>query len=162
MFADGDSLAVGTAPYLPAALPGWRFKTSAAVSRHASEGARILRRRPRLARYIAVSLGTNDDPRFTAGFRDAVRDVMAAAGKRRCVVWANIVRPPVAGTSYAGYNRVLREERDKRSNLKIVNWKAMVARHPEWLAADGVHVNAAGYRARARGYARALRRCPAT
>jgi lysophospholipase L1-like esterase len=36
----------------------------------------------------------------------------------------------------------------------------MVRRHPEWLAHDGVHVSAAGYRARAKAVARAVAQCP--
>lgn len=159
LFVNGDSLAVGTEPYMPEALPGWRFRTSAAISRHAYEGDDILRSRPRLARHVAVSLGTNDDPRQTGAFRDAIEDVMDVVGERRCVVWANIVRPPVAGASYAGYNRVLREARDDHPNLRIVDWKRLTDSHPEWLAGDGVHVSAAGYRGRALAYGRAVKRC---
>ena len=58
---------------------------------------------------------------------------MAAAGPRRCVVWANIVRPPVAGASYAGYNRVLAEESKPRSNLRVVDWARMARQNPGWL-----------------------------
>jgi lysophospholipase L1-like esterase len=35
----------------------------------------------------------------------------------------------------------------------------MIERHPEWLADDGVHVSAAGYKARARAVARHVKRC---
>jgi lysophospholipase L1-like esterase len=35
----------------------------------------------------------------------------------------------------------------------------MVNRHPEWLAGDGVHVNATGYQARAKAYAEKIRAC---
>ena len=41
-----------------------------------------------------MSLGTNDDPRDVDGFRAAIDEVMEVAGSGRCVVWANIVRPP--------------------------------------------------------------------
>jgi lysophospholipase L1-like esterase len=85
--------------------------------------------------------------------------VMDAAGPRRCVVWANIVRPPVAGTSYAGYNRALAEESRSREKLHLVDWVRMVRGNPHWLAEDGVHVTAEGYQARARAIARAVRRC---
>ena len=159
LFVNGDSLAVGAKPYLPDALPGWGIRTSAVVSRHAADGPAVLSAQARLPRFIAVSLGTNDDPRFTDAFREAIDETMTTAGDR-CVVWANIVRPPVAGASYDGYNRVLREEARERDNLKIVDWKGMVGRHPEWLGEDGVHVSAAGYRARARAYARKIRACP--
>jgi lysophospholipase L1-like esterase len=75
------------------------------------------------------------------------------------VVWANVVRPPVAGAGYAGYNRALARESKPRENLRIVNWARMVREHPYWLAGDGVHVNAEGYQVRARAVARSVRRC---
>ena len=160
LLVNGDSLAEGTRPYIPRELPEWQVRQSTEVSRHASEGADVMRRYGRrLPRVIHVSLGTNDDPSQTGAFRAAVREVMDVAGERRCVVWANIVRPPYGGVSYRGYNRVLAREDERRDNLRVVNWVRMVRRHPEWLADDGVHVSAAGYRARARAVARAVRLC---
>ena len=108
---NGDSLAEGTRPYIPVELPRWRVKQSTSVSRHAYEGDDVMRRLgSRLPRVIHVSLGTNDDPGDVDGFRDAIADVMKVAGGSRCVVWANIVRPPYRGVSYRGLNRALAEE----------------------------------------------------
>jgi hypothetical protein len=137
LFVDGDSLAVGTQPYFPEVLPGWDIRTSA-----------------------AVSLGTNDDPRNTGAFRSAIRDVMAVAGPSRCVVWATIQRPPVAGAPYTAYNAILRAEGRRRPNLKVVRWRRLARAHPEWLGPDRVHVDGVGYRARARAYADQIRHCP--
>jgi hypothetical protein len=160
LLVNGDSLAVGTAPYIPRALRRWRVTQSTAISRHAFEGASVMRAYGRrLPRVIHVSLGTNDDPRNLSGFRAAIREVMAVAGPRRCVVWANLVRPPVAGASYAGYNRVLAQESRPRKNLRVVDWARMVRENPHWLAGDGVHVSATGYQYRARRVARSVRRC---
>jgi hypothetical protein len=160
LFVNGDSLAVGTQPYLPSALPGWTIRTSAEVSRHAFQGPGVLRAAGPLPNVIAVSLGTNDDPRQVSGFRRAVRATMAVAGPSRCVVWATILRPRVAGASYTGYNRALKAEARARPNLKVVRWRKLVHRHPEWLADDGVHVDGVGYLARARAFARKIQRCP--
>jgi lysophospholipase L1-like esterase len=160
LLVNGDSLAVGTKRYIPRELEGWRIRQSTAVSRHAYQGADVMRSYgASLPRVIHVSLGTNDDPNQVPGFRAAVDEVMEVAGEERCVVWANIVRPPVAGKSYAGYNRALARESLERDNLRIVNWARMVRRHPEWLSDDGVHVSAEGYRARAKAVARRVRRC---
>lgn len=160
LLVNGDSLAEGTRPYVPEELPDWRVRQSTKVSRHAAEGAGVMRRYgSSLARVIHVSLGTNDDPSQTNAFRSAVGDVMDVAGEGRCVVWANIVRPPYRGVSYRGYNRVLAREDERRDNLMVLNWVRMVRRHPEWLAEDGVHVSATGYAARARAVARLVRRC---
>jgi hypothetical protein len=156
----GDSLAEGTRPYIPKELPGWRIKQSAKVSRHASDGDDVMRRYgDSLPRVIHASLGTNDDPRDVDGFRSAVRAVMKVAGAGRCVVWANIVRPPYGGVSYRGYNRVLADEDESRDNLLVLNWVRMIRRHRDWLADDGVHVSAEAYAARARAVGRLVRRC---
>jgi hypothetical protein len=160
LLVNGDSLAVGTAPYLPRALRRWRVIQSTAISRHAFEGPAVMRAFGRsLPRVIHISLGTNDDPRQVSTFRSAIRSVMQVAGPRRCVVWANIVRPPVAGASYAGFNRALAEESRPRENLRVVNWARMVRQNPGWLAADGVHVTASAYQIRASAVARSVRRC---
>ena len=158
VFVDGDSLAVGTRPYLDDELPAWTVRTSATVSRHADEGAAVLRAAGRLPKVIAVSLGTNDDPRSVAAFESAIESLVRAAGAR-CVVWATIRRPPVAGASYLGYNEALRQQARARDGFKVVQWKKLVGEHPEWLAEDGVHVNAAGYQARAAAYAEKIREC---
>ena len=160
LLVNGDSLAVGTQPYLPRALRRWRVIQSVSISRHAPEGASVLRAHGRgLPRVIHMSLGTNDDPRALSSFRASIRAVMRVAGPRRCVVWANVVRPPVAGASYAGYNRVLAQESRRRKNLRVVNWARIVRRNRGWLAGDGVHVSATGYQYRASRVATAVRRC---
>jgi lysophospholipase L1-like esterase len=160
LLVNGDSLAVGTKPYLPRELRGWKVTQSASVSRHASEGADVLRAYgSSLPRVIHVSLGTNDDPNQLDAFRAAIRAVMDVVGPRRCVVWTNIVRPAVAGASYAGYNRALARESEPLENLRVVNWVRMVRENPQWVVGDGVHVNAEGYRARAKAISRSVRRC---
>ena len=160
LFVDGDSLAVGTKPYLPHELRGWKVTQSASVSRHAADGADVLRGYgSSLPRVIHVSLGTNDDPNQVDAFRSAIRAVMDVVGPHRCVVWTNIVRPAVAGASYAGYNRALTRESHLRDNLRVVNWVRMVRENPQWVVGDGVHVNADGYRARAKAIANSVRRC---
>ena len=161
LFVNGDSLAVGTQPYFPGALPGWSIKTSATISRHAYEGAGVLRAQGgSLARVIFVSLGTNDDPRNVSSFRSSVRAIMAAAGPSRCVVWSTIVRPPVAGASYAGYNRILKAEAKARPNLRVFRWRALLSQHLDWLGPDGVHVTGVGYQVRAREIAKKIAACP--
>jgi lysophospholipase L1-like esterase len=160
LLVNGDSLAEGTKSYIPRELPEWRVTQSTSVSRHASEGDDVMRRYgSRLPAVIHVSLGTNDDPGDVDGFRDAIASVMKTAGKSRCVVWANVVRPPYRGVSYRGYNRALADESSRRDNLRVLNWVRMVRRHPDWLADDGVHVSAAGYRARAKAVASAVGGC---
>lgn len=160
VYVDGDSLAEGTAPYLPSLLPHWSLRQSYAVSRHVAEGVALLRAEaPRLEQVVVISLGTNDDPRQVSEFKTGLRQILAIAGPARCVVWTNIVRPPAAGASYDGYNRALAAAAATHRNLLIVDWHALVAGHPVWLRADGVHATAAGYKARATAIAAAVEKC---
>lgn len=160
-FVVGDSLAVGTKPYLVRALRGWRVGHSVSISKHAPEGASELGRRGArgLPPVVVASLGTNDDPGAVSSFDHSVRVALRAVGKRGCVVWPNIVRPPVGGRTYAGYNSVLRRLAGKRRNLVVFNWARMAGRNRQWFGDDGVHPTGVGYSARARGIANGVREC---
>lgn len=159
----GDSLSVGTAPYLRRQLPGYRIERIHDVGLHADDAAELVRAvGSQLPPVLVVSAGTNDDPRIVSAFSRAISGVLAAAGRKRCVVWPTIARPPAAGSTYGGLNRALDRADRRHANLVLVDWVGMVRRHPGWLSKDGVHVSAAGYRARARAIAVAVkRRCPA-
>lgn len=159
VFAIGDSLGEGTQPYLPGALPGWKVSQSVAVSRFLDDGVAIIRRRGSLPGAVVFALGTNNDSHQASVFRSSVESVLGIAGKTRCVVVPNIVRPPVGGASYAGFNQALAELSEHHSNLRVVDWAGLVAANRGWLASDGVHVNATGYMARARAIAKQVERC---
>jgi hypothetical protein len=160
LFVVGDSLAVGTRPYLPRFLHGWRIRSSVSISKHAPEGASELARRGHsLPPVVVASLGTNDDPRATGSFEASVRKSLRSVGKRGCIVWPNIVRPSVAGATYAGYNHVLDRIARRNDHLRVVDWAAMAAHNRGWFGSDGVHPNATGYIARARAVAKQVRRC---
>ncbi len=159
VFAVGDSLGEGTQPYLSGALPGWSVSQSVSVSRFLPQGVSIVRNRGGLPAVIVFALGTNDDPHNVSGFRGAVESVLGIAGKTRCVVVPNIVRPAVGGASYAGFNSALHELSEHHDNLRVVDWVSLVNANRGWLAGDGVHVTATGYRARARAIAEQVERC---
>jgi hypothetical protein len=156
----GDSLAVGMADALRAALPGWRVTIDAKTSRPLGEGMRILGAQPRAPAIVAFSLFTNDDPRSIDALAAAVRATALRPGG--CAVWATIAAPPVKGIDYGNANQLLRglaSEPDLALSLQIVDWGAEVAGSPSLLAGDGVHATPAGYRARAELYAAAIRAC---
>jgi lysophospholipase L1-like esterase len=158
----GDSLSVGAAPYLESALSGYRIRTSHRVGLLSGEVARrVVRSRASLPPVLVVSAGTNDHPTEVPDFARAVSTVLGAAGRRRCVVWPTIVRPPVGGTTYAGLNAALGRAARRNGRLVLVDWVGLVQKNPRLLRADGVHATAAGYRARAAAIARAVTtRCP--
>jgi len=85
--------------------------------------------------------------------------VLDAAGPSRCVVWSNIVRPPYAGVSYAGYNRVLERLSYSRPNLTVVDWAGITQGQSGLLGSDGIHASAEGDAVRAQAIASAIRSC---
>jgi lysophospholipase L1-like esterase len=156
----GDSLSVGTEPYLRKRLQGFTIVEFHDVGLHAYDAAAlVVARRASLPSVLVVSAGTNDDPRIVSTFVRSVSRVLAAAGSERCVVWPSIVRPPAVGATYDGLNRALARADSGHANLVVVDWVRMVRTHPGWLGADGVHVTRAGYRARAAAIAAAVTRC---
>ena len=156
----GDSLGVGTEPFLPWLLRGRQVWQQVTVSRSTSNGLALLRERARsLPPIIVVSLGTNDGP-APAPFRALVERVLATAGPRRCVVWPTIVRPGrIGGYSWSALNQVLARAAARHPNLRLVHWATLANAHPSWLAPDGVHTTVRGYRARAAAIAAAVRTC---
>ena len=154
----GDSLAVGMADALRAALPGWRVRIDGKISRPLAVGMQLLAQEPDVPAIVAFSLFTNDDPGATGALEQAVRATASRPGG--CAVWATIVRPPYNGVSYAAANRVLeRLGGDLRLGLQLVDWAGMVAQSPSLVAGDGVHATPAGYVARGQAYAAAIRAC---
>lgn len=161
MFDVGDSLSVGTDPYLREKLRGYRIERLYDIGLHAADAAAIVSRARRsLPPVLVVSAGTNDDPRIVSAFVRAISTIVKAAGPGRCVVWPTIARPPAVGASYDGFNRALARAASRHANLVLVDWVGMLRRHPGWSVGDGVHVSAAGYRARAAAIADAVKtRC---
>lgn len=160
VFVVGDSLGVGTEPFLPKKLKDWKVSQSVKVGRHGFEAISILRNRGSLPGAIVMSIGGNDDPNNVNGFRSIVAKTMQIAGPTRCVVWPNhYATKPVNGGNFDGYNRVLEEFEKKYRNFQIMNWAKIARAHPGWMAGDGIHVNATGYEARAAAIAETVRSC---
>lgn len=156
----GDSLTVGTRPYMRQFLRGWRIRQEVAISTQVGEGPGILRRYGRrLPRVVFVNLGTNGGPGDSRAMLSSIRRTMRIAGPRRCVVWASIVRPPVAGRGYHRLNAIIAAQARRRRNLILFRWMRLARRHPGWFGPDHVHITASGYRVRARAMATDIRHC---
>ena len=157
VFLVGDSLNVGIEPYLARSLPGWQLRTDDVPGRATAEGIEAMRAAgTSLAPRLLVSLGTNDTTTPPETFRAEVREALALAGRDRCVVWFMIFRGGVPSTAL---NDVLREEARRSDTLRLVDWPALVRKHPDWLGDDGIHGTASGYAGRAEEAAKALRAC---
>ncbi len=160
VYVDGDSIAYGTDIFLPRYLRGWAIRSAVDVSRHTYQGAtaiEALEQEHALPYVVLVNLGTNDDPRAVHQFRSWVLRVVRAAGPERCVVWATIVRPPYAGVSYDGLNRVLFGTAARNRSFHVFDWRGLARAHPGWFGSDGVHPSMQGYRVRAQRLATFVR-----
>lgn len=141
----GDSLAVGTMPYLDGMLADFNITWDAVGGRTTPGGLQALREALREVepRVVVSILGANDGPdphRFTQRMRKMLRDLAPDT----CVVWSTIIRPPRKGR-YDGLNRALRAEAARDHRLIVINWDRAVKRGTVHLR-DGLHADAAGYR----------------
>ena len=154
----GDSLNVGTDPYLREALPHWDIDAHDRIGRSTEEGLDVLReQRSSLARVVVVSLGTNDAEGTEDRFRELVGEAVALVGPNRCLVWATIVDD---GAERTGFDDVLRDVADANTNVRLVDWASLVAENENLLAGDLVHGTPVGYARRAEATVDALRTCP--
>jgi lysophospholipase L1-like esterase len=143
----GDSLAVGTEPFLGAMITDREVTFDARAGRTTPQGMRALRGDLRrfAPQTIVISLGTNDGS--DAGvFADRVRRTLRAMPAYACVVWPTIIRPRRKG-DYHGLNRVLRLAARHDRRLTVISWDRMVSKGTVELP-DGVHPDADGYRFR--------------
>jgi len=159
LYVQGDSLMVGTDPYLRGLLPSWSVVDSVKVGRSLPQGVRLLRQvANKLPPVVIIGLGTNDDANYPSAFESGARAVMGIAGPRRCVVWVDVYRP-LPGDHYDRFNKILTGLQSAYRNLLVAKWSSLAARHPEWFSGDRVHPGPAGYTARARMVAETMSQC---
>ena len=144
----GDSLGVGTTPYLRGLLPGTPVRADNRVGRPSGEAVGVLARLIRPSDTVIVfDAGTNDDTRATAAYAARLRAVRHLAGSR-CVVLATLNRPPLNGVGPGRLNAVISGFSYQDPNVEVADWAAAVNRRI--LARDGVHATGRGYALRAR------------
>jgi hypothetical protein len=148
----GDSLEVGSAPHLRAALGGTGVEIDAERGRTSSEGLGVLADRLRPEHEVVVfPLGTNDlsADAFAASLASAAQ---LAGG--RCMVVATIVRrrPPASEL-----NRVVASFA-ATGQVQVADWRA-ASSAPGVLGRDGTHATGAGYALRASLLAEAVQGC---
>ena len=155
----GDSLNVGTDPYLREDLNGWKDRCTRPCRSHDGRGGRGAPHlwASALAPVVVVSLGTNDADGSEDEFRALVADVLRLVGPGRCVVWATIVRD---GKPRDGFNDVLEEAAAAHPQLRLLDWATLVDQDESLLAGDLVHGTPDGYERRAEETARIVRTCP--
>lgn len=157
----GDSLAVGTKPFLGPMLSDYNLISDVRNGITTPQGMRLLRiSLNRVSpKIVIVSLGTNDggDPRR---FADRLRRTLSYVPLDTCVIWSTIIRPRRKGP-YRPLNRVLHRYKKLDPRLVVVDWEHAVT-FGTVLLPDGLHADAEGYRHRSLMIAHAVNnRCPA-
>ena len=152
----GDSLAVGTEPFLPQALGVSDIVSDVKNGITTPQGMRLLRMSLRTVtpRTAVFQLGTNvgGDPQR---FENRVLRTLALLPLDTCVVWSTIIRPPRKG-EYRGLNRVLHRLKKVEPRLVVVDWEHAVTGGAVFLP-DGLHADPEGYRYRSAMIADAVR-----
>jgi lysophospholipase L1-like esterase len=155
----GDSLQVGTGPYLEQALGSMSVESDDRQSRRSDEGLQTLRARLRPEHSVVVfDLGTNDDPSNPDAFYANLQAARAAAGDR-CLVVATVLRPPYNGFSVEGMNAAVERFALDNPGVQLVDWYGVATSTPGILYDDGVHARPEGYALRGRLVADAVRSC---
>lgn len=142
----GDSLGVGTAPYLKKLLGD--MDADVEEGRSSANGIQALRDRIGQGNYqnIVLDLGTNDTT--ARSLRTSVREALALAPG------AQIYLPTLNGPyATSRKNQILRQIAAANPNVHLIPW---ASRAQGLLAGDGIHATGEGYRARARLIARQL------
>jgi lysophospholipase L1-like esterase len=155
----GDSLQVGTGPYLEQELGALPVEFDHRTGRGSAEGVSTLGSRLRPEHTIVIfDLGTNDDPRNPdALYSDMTAARQIAAG--RCLVVATILRPPYNGVSVDGMNAAVERFALDNRGVQLVDWYGIATSTPGILYEDGVHARPEGYALRGRLLADAVAAC---
>jgi lysophospholipase L1-like esterase len=143
----GDSLAVGTQPYLPDLLADRTLVSDVQGGITTPQGMRLLRMALRTVapKTVVFSLGSNDGP-SPQRFADRLRRTLALLPPSTCVVWSTIIRPPRKG-DYRRLNRVLHTLKKRDPRIVLVDWEHAVSGGAVFLP-DGLHADPDGYRYR--------------
>lgn len=153
----GDSLGVGTTPYLRGLMPGTPIRADNRVGRPTPEALGVLARLLRPSDTVIVfDSGTNDNPAAPAAYAARLEQMRHLVG-HRCVVLATINRPKVGGVGPAGLNKVVAGLAYNDPDIQVADWASVVNRRI--LAPDGVHATAQGYALRARLVGQAIQEC---
>jgi hypothetical protein len=154
----GDSLGVGTAPYLRSQLGGTGLEVDAEIGRPSGVGVDVLGSLIASEHDVVVfDLGTNDDPAAPQALSSDLAAARQIAGDR-CLVIATLNRPPLNGVPVDGLNRAVSSFAARDANVSLVDWHGAAEGDPDLLI-DGVHTDAEGYALRAGLFADAISSC---
>ncbi|MFA9216480.1 MAG: acyltransferase family protein [Sphingomonadaceae bacterium] len=137
IYAIGDSVLLGAKSHLTKTLPG--IRVDAEVGRQASQGLKVLqqwRSQSGHASTVLVHLGTNgyiNEAQFRA--------LLAELADRKQVLVINVH----ANRRWtAPNNELIRRLPADFPNLRVIDWNAVAADHPDYFVKDGIHLTSKG------------------
>jgi lysophospholipase L1-like esterase len=155
----GDSLQVGTGPYLEQELRAASVEIDGRQSRGSQAGLVSLRSRLRPDHTVVIfDLGTNDDPTNPNALYSTMSSARQETGDR-CLVVATILRPSYRGVTVEGMNAAVERFALDNPGVQLVDWYGIATSTPGILYGDGVHARPEGYALRGRLLADAVRNC---
>jgi dienelactone hydrolase len=153
----GDSLVLGTSPYLKQELSE-PVTSDGRTGRPSTEAVSVLRSKFSGQRVVVFDAGVNDDPAQPSRLSNDLTAAGSIVGDH-CLVVATMSRPPYRGVSVDGLNRAVRSFASSASNVQLVDWRGAALSNPRLINPDGVHPTAAGYRLRAQLFEQAIGAC---
>ena len=140
----GDSLTVGATAAFQSLAPDANIDGK--VGRQMSAGYDIvssMKSSGTLGDNVIIELGTNGTFSTTAG-----QSLIDNIGSDRQIYWVNTYGPSLGW--YTEVNSVISSLAAANSNVTMVDWASEGMAHPEYFAADGIHMTSEGYSAFAR------------
>lgn len=155
----GDSLEVGTSPYLGAYLPGVTIESSAEVGYTSDEIRGLFEDAYDASQSVIVfDAGTNDSPTTPDVLAGNLQAVAAKIGDR-CMVVPTINGPTIGGATSRGLNRVVQQFAASRPGTQVPDWAGAVRANPDLMQPDGIHALPSGYDLRASLISDGIRAC---
>lgn len=149
----GDSVFIGTAGAIPAALPDWVVTYDAEANRRLAQAIDlIVDRRDEVGGAVVIHLGNNYIPGERGEFAGQIDTMMLQLWFVPQVVWVTV---PEVNTGRAEINEDIRAAAERWPNMVVVDWAPEIAANPDW-SWDGLHLTPAGREAMAERLADAL------
>ena len=143
VFVMGDSVLLGAAEEIPAALPGWNVIVDAKVSRFLNQGIEVLQaRRAEIgAGGVVVIQQGNNYLGSEQQFREEIDQTMAVLAGVPKVVWITVSE---FTRSRVDVNREILAAAERYPNIVLADWNGIWLANRAFTSHDGLHLKAAG------------------
>jgi hypothetical protein len=158
VFVEGDSVLLGTATTMPAALAGWAVTMDTVGSRRLTQAIPVLQaRRGEIGRVVVIQMGNNYIPGESGSFASQIDRAMTILGGVERVVWLTVAQ---TNDSRAAINDDIRSAAERWPTIVVVDWASIIAANPGYASSDSLHLTGTGRTAMAQSVATAVGPAP--